>query len=225
MSCRLSASSGSTVSTSSQAPWSRTSCSVHVPRGGRLAGDPRELVVAELPDLDRVVGHGLLGLGHGRLLLVGRKNQAHRPDVAGRNPSGEHVMGLTADPGIPAARRGLPGMPRLNRITTTACTSVAATLVSLGVAAFAAPAHAATFVVDKPSDAGAGSLRQAILDANALAGTGPDRVRDPGRPGGRAGDRAGQRPAHASPGGSRSTATRRPARRRRCPACRPRCAS
>ncbi len=51
---------------------------------------------------------------------------------------------------------------------------MAATLVSLGVAAFAAPAHAATFVVDKPSDAGAGSLRQAILDANALAGT--DRI-------------------------------------------------
>ena len=65
-------------------------------------------------------------------------------------------------------------MPRPNRITTTASTAVAATLVSLGVAAFAAPAHAATFVVDKPSDAGVGSLRQAILDANALAGT--DRI-------------------------------------------------
>ena len=65
-------------------------------------------------------------------------------------------------------------MARWNRITRTASAAVAAALAGLGVAAFGAPAHAATFVVDQPKDAGTGSLRQAILDANSLAG--PDRI-------------------------------------------------
>jgi hypothetical protein len=62
-------------------------------------------------------------------------------------------------------------MARWNRITRTA---VAAAIAAFGVAAFAAPAHAARIVVDKTNDAGPGSLRQAILDANGQAG--PDRI-------------------------------------------------
>jgi hypothetical protein len=65
-------------------------------------------------------------------------------------------------------------MPRWNRTTRTACASVAASLAALGVAGFAAPAHAGTILVDKPTDAGPGSLRQAILTANGQAG--PDRI-------------------------------------------------
>ena len=64
-------------------------------------------------------------------------------------------------------------MPRSNRLTRTAGTSVAV-LAALGVAAFAAPAHAATIVVSRTNDTGAGSLRRAILAANGLAGT--DRI-------------------------------------------------
>jgi hypothetical protein len=65
-------------------------------------------------------------------------------------------------------------MPRRNRTSRTACASVAAALVALGVAASATPANAATFVVTKTDDAGPGTLRQAIVDANAQAG--PDRI-------------------------------------------------
>jgi hypothetical protein len=49
-----------------------------------------------------------------------------------------------------------------------------AALVVVAVATSATTAHASTIVVDKTNDAGLGSLRQAILDANARAG--PDRI-------------------------------------------------
>ncbi len=41
----------------------------------------------------------------------------------------------------------------------------------LGSAVTITPAYAATFTVTNANDSGAGSLRQAILDANAAAGT------------------------------------------------------
>ena len=44
------------------------------------------------------------------------------------------------------------------------------TLVVLGAAAFAAPAQAVNYVVQNKNDAGAGSLRDAINQANATAG-------------------------------------------------------
>lgn len=45
-------------------------------------------------------------------------------------------------------------------------------LLVLGLAAICAgsPVHAATFIVSTTSDSGAGSLRQALVDANATAG-------------------------------------------------------
>ena len=45
-----------------------------------------------------------------------------------------------------------------------------ATVLAAGVAAFTAGLSAATFTVTNTGDSGAGSLRQAILDANAHAG-------------------------------------------------------
>src|SRR5262245_43946937 len=45
-------------------------------------------------------------------------------------------------------------------------------LLALGLAGFLKPAHAALFWVTNTNDAGAGSLRQAILDANAEPDTG-----------------------------------------------------
>src|SRR5947209_5196210 len=50
-------------------------------------------------------------------------------------------------------------------------TAVATGAVTLGLAALAAPsAAAATFTVTNLNDSGAGSLRQAVLDANGAAG-------------------------------------------------------
>src|SRR4051812_42811607 len=42
---------------------------------------------------------------------------------------------------------------------------------ALGILLLAVTAHAATFTVTNTNDTGAGSLRQAIIDANANAGT------------------------------------------------------
>jgi hypothetical protein len=44
------------------------------------------------------------------------------------------------------------------------------TVMALMVVVLASPAQAATFTVTVTNDSGAGSLRQAILDANAAAG-------------------------------------------------------
>ncbi len=44
------------------------------------------------------------------------------------------------------------------------------TLLALLVVTGSTPAHAATFTVTNTADSGVGSLRQAILDANALVG-------------------------------------------------------
>ncbi len=73
-------------------------------------------------------------------------------------------------------------MPHRNPITTTKCTPVAAALAAMSVAAFAAPAQGATFTVDNVNDAGAGSFRQAIIDANALAGADRIEFTIPGAP-------------------------------------------
>lgn len=62
-------------------------------------------------------------------------------------------------------------MTRSTRVTTTA---FAAALLVAASTAVATPAHAATFEVTTNADSGAGSLRQAVLDANASAG--PDTV-------------------------------------------------
>ena len=76
-------------------------------------------------------------------------------------------------------------------------------------------AVANTYTVTTTADSGAGSLRQAILDANANAGRRHDRVQHRGL--GRPHDRARDRPARRSPRPSRSTATRSRARpRTRC---------
>src|SRR4051794_4969782 len=57
------------------------------------------------------------------------------------------------------------------RVTAGRRTVVAGAGLSLGVAAFGgASAEAATFTVSNLGDSGAGTLRQAILDANATAG-------------------------------------------------------
>ncbi|CAN5203459.1 hypothetical protein BH11ACT4_BH11ACT4_01190 [soil metagenome] len=58
---------------------------------------------------------------------------------------------------------------------TRAIAIIAALALALGGALLAAgPANAATFTVTDPGDSGPGTLRQAILDANALAG--PDNI-------------------------------------------------
>ena len=77
-------------------------------------------------------------------------------------------------------------------------------LRSIGIAALlaplAAPLGAATFTVTSTADSGAGSLRQAITDANAAGGRRHDRLRDRrlGGPHDRARDRAARhhRPGH-----------------------------
>ena len=54
----------------------------------------------------------------------------------------------------------------MRRLQITLCGAALALLLGLGVI----PVQAATFVVTNLADSGAGSLRQAILDANAAAG-------------------------------------------------------
>jgi hypothetical protein len=57
------------------------------------------------------------------------------------------------------------------KLSFTTTSMVIPTLLILALGAFAAtPAHATTFTVTNLSDSGAGSLRQAITDANAAAG-------------------------------------------------------
>ena len=81
--------------------------------------------------------------------------------------------------------------------------------ISLALGRSAAAVRAATFTVTSTADAGAGTLRQAITDANNAAGgdtiafniVGAARTRSRSR-----------RRFRLSPCGPRSTATRRPAR-------------
>ncbi len=71
---------------------------------------------------------------------------------------------------MPDRHDGAKGLPLETAIATGAV---------LGVAALAPSADAAVFTVTNANDAGAGSLRQAILDANAP----PDRTSSPPRVG------------------------------------------
>ena len=73
-------------------------------------------------------------------------------------------MGRTGDPPATAAAKGSTALRRVFLLC-------AALLAALTAAPFAA---AATFTVTTTADTGAGSLRQAILDANAAAG--PDTI-------------------------------------------------
>src|SRR5688572_12437872 len=121
MSCRLSASSGSSVRTSSHAPWSSTSCSVHVP--GAFAFPATQ--VNELPDLNGIVGDRLLRLGHELLRSVYAGTRLTEPRPADTLWTGERHV----DDGSPArptptaacATRGRPGHPHAVEMPARAC--------------------------------------------------------------------------------------------------------
>ena len=58
-----------------------------------------------------------------------------------------------------------------SKVSVSRVSSVLLAVLLLSVSAIGVtPAHAATFTVTNLNDSGAGSLRQAILDANAAAG-------------------------------------------------------
>ncbi|MDR6611915.1 Ig-like domain-containing protein [Leifsonia sp. 1010] len=65
-----------------------------------------------------------------------------------------------------------PGVPRPSRIARNSAGLLAAAALALGMALVpAVPSQAATFTVTTTADSGAGSLRQAMTDANSTAGT------------------------------------------------------
>lgn len=66
------------------------------------------------------------------------------------------------------ALRARMGRPALGRVFALGL--VLAAMVAAGLLLASRPAHAAEFTVTNANDTGAGSLRQAILDASAASG-------------------------------------------------------
>src|SRR5690606_14746899 len=129
-------------------------------------------------------GRGVAG-GRGACMAAGpgRVMAAGRPHGGGTEPEGSTTALPAAGAGTPPALPGLraggnpslsafaPGIVKASReVSPMFPVRIRAGALAIALAAGPAPSQAATFVVTNTGDAGAGSLRQAILDANANPG-------------------------------------------------------